>query len=156
MRILGIDPGTHRIGWGVIEGDSSQQSLIAAGCIDLPHHTKTSVYLQTIYQQLSHLIKTYRPEGAGVEKIFFQKNVKTAITVAQARGVILFTLSQAKLPITELSPNTIKSAVVGNGQADKQQVIKMVNLLLEPEQEFKFDDTYDALATAITALLHQT
>ncbi len=155
MRILGIDPGTHRLGWGLIEGDVNQQTLIAAGCLDLPSHTQTSNYLQTIYQHLTNLISQYQPDGAGVEKIFFQKNVKTAITVAQARGVILLALSQHHLPITELSPNTIKVAVTGNGQASKQQVIQMVNILLNLETHFQFDDTYDALATAITALLHQ-
>ena len=154
MRILGIDPGTHRIGWGVIEGDLTDQTLVEAGCIDLPHHTQIDTYLHLIHQQISQLIQQYQPQKVGVEKIFFQKNVKTAINVAQARGVILLAIAQNSLPIIELSPNTIKSAVTGNGQADKQQVAQMVSLLLDLDQSFKLDDTYDALATAIATLFY--
>ncbi len=153
MRVLGIDPGTHRLGWGIIEGNRSRQSLVAAGCLDLPPHTQTASYLQTLAHQLQNIISRYQPHQAGVEKIFFQKNVKTAISVAQARGVVLLVLAEAKVPFQEFSPNTIKSAVAGNGNADKKQVAKMVEILLNLNTSLKLDDTYDALAAAITTLV---
>lgn len=154
MRTLGIDPGTHRIGWGIIDGDISHQVAIAYGCIELKPHTTSPVYLKTLAEKLTKIILKYKPKQAGVEKIFFQKNKKTAMSVAQSRGVILLTLTQHHIPYQELAPNTIKSTVTGFGAADKNQLKTMVENLLELKSSLKLDDTSDALATAITALTY--
>lgn len=154
MRTLGIDPGTHRIGWGIIEGDISEQVAIAYGCIEFKPHTSSPVYLKTLRNELNKIITEHKPVQAGVEKIFFQKNKKTAMEVAQARGVILLTLSENNIPYQELAPNTIKSTVTGSGRAHKKQMQDMVENLLNLKTSTKLDDTSDALATAITALTY--
>jgi len=153
MKVLGIDPGTHRIGWGIIEGNINSQSAIEYNCIELPKHTKQDVYLPRIYKEIKKLLTKHKPDLVGIEKIFFQKNKKTATIVAQARGVIILAVSQANTAFIELSPNTIKSTVAGSGRADKEQVVDMTCLLLNISEKPKLDDTTDALATAITALV---
>lgn len=152
MRIIGIDPGTHRIGWGVIEGDETEHSPVAYGCIELKSHTKSKEYYIKLYEKLNKIIKEYNPDKAGVEKIFFQKNRKTAISVAQASGVIELTLALNNIPYIEISPNTIKSTVTGTGSADKKQVTDMVCMLLSLDNAPELDDTADALAVAITTI----
>ncbi|MEI6690780.1 MAG: crossover junction endodeoxyribonuclease RuvC [bacterium] len=151
MRILGIDPGTHRIGWGVIEKSGSQSTLIACGVIELPRFTVESIYLQELYSQLSNLLKLHHPDIVAIEKLFFQTNVKTAITVAEGRGVILLAVAQSNIPYVDYSPNTIKSAVAGDGAANKKAVIRMVSLILKCDTSTMLDDTCDALAVALTA-----
>lgn len=152
MKALGIDPGTHRIGWAIIEGDSLNQKALEYGCIELPKGTGSAKYLKTIYSSLKKLVKKHKPDKAGVEKLFFHKNRKTAMQVAQARGVVLFALAESGVIYQEISPNTIKSAVAGYGNADKKQVEKMVALQLDLDETPRLDDTSDALATAITTL----
>ena len=152
MKVLGLDPGTHRVGWGVIEGNALKQSLLASGCLELPPHTELGVYLQAIYANTKNLLDTYKPDLVAIEKLFFQKNLKTAISVAQARGVMLLAISELDYSVVELSPNTIKSAVTGNGAADKKDVARMVGLLLGSQKE-RLDDTSDALGAAISALV---
>lgn len=152
MRVLGIDPGTHRIGWAIIEGDVTEQQALHYGCIELEPHTSSTIYLKTLHIELNKILEEFKPDKAGVEKIFFQNNKKTAITVAQSRGVILLALAEQNIPCIELSPNTIKSAVAGNGKATKQQVGTMVKILLNMKDSPLLDDTSDALATAITTI----
>lgn len=152
MRVLGIDPGTHRIGWAIIEGDVTEQKAIQYGCIELKPHTSSPVYLKTLHKELESILKEHKPDKAGVEKIFFQKNKKTAMTVAQSIGVILLTLAENNIPYHEVAPNTIKSAVAGNARASKKQVEDMVKILLDLEKSPILDDTSDALATAITTI----
>ncbi len=152
MRVLGIDPGTHRTGWAVIEGDSYSQKALAYSCIEIPPLTESKEYLPHLHDQLREIIKSYRPDRAGIERIFFQKNKKTAISVAEARGVILYTLSESGVPYSEYTPNTIKSSVVGSGQADKSQVAYMVQTMLELAPSRLLDDTSDALGVALTAI----
>lgn len=151
MRILGIDPGTHRIGWGVINKSGSSSRLVAAGVIELPRHTVESIYLQELYINLTGLLSEHKPELVAIEKLFFQNNVKTAMTVAEGRGVILLCVAQASVPYVEYSPNTIKSAVAGNGSAHKPEVTRMVGLTLRCNTTTMLDDTCDALAVALTA-----
>lgn len=150
--ILGIDPGTHRLGWGVISGSAHKQSYIASGCIESPSGTVPSVYLPYIADQLSDLIKTYQPDLIGLESLLFQKNVKTAISVAEARGVILLKSAEASILVRELAPTTIKLAVAGSGSASKTDVTRMIGLLLGLGQRPRLDDELDALAIAIAAI----
>ncbi len=150
-RILGIDPGTHRIGWGVVDGTPSRSVLVGCGCIESPKNTKTSKYLLKIQDEIQNLILKYQPERAGIEALFFQKNVKTALSVAEARGVILYTLAQHGLSWIDLSPSTVKSAVAGAGNAGKLEVERMTGLLLKIDTKKLLDDTTDALAIALAA-----
>lgn len=153
MRVLGIDPGTHRVGWGVVEGTPSKQQLIASGCLESPKNTPSEIYLPKLHHKLLELIKKHDPQVLGIETLLFQKNVKTAISVAQARGVILLTAAEHGLPIVELAPNTIKSAIAGHGGAGKKEVSRMVGLLLNIKLEGRLDDELDALATAMTTII---
>lgn len=152
MKVLGIDPGTHRIGWGVIDGTPSSHNALAFGCIELPKHTTLDIYLKNTYIKINEILNLHKPDLVGIESLFFQKNKKTAIMVAQSRGVIMLSLAQNSLPIKEFAPNTVKSAVAGNGAASKKDVLHMVSLLLDLDSDEMLDDTADALAVAITAI----
>lgn len=148
-RVLGIDPGTHRIGWGVVDGTPSRSHLVACDCLEFPKNTGTAEYLLKIQSAIEDLILKYHPDKVGIESLFVQKNVKTAMTVAEARGVILYTFAKHGLGWSELSPNTIKSSVAGAGNAGKQEVCRMVGLLLSIDTTKLLDDTTDALAVAL-------
>ncbi len=150
-RVLGIDPGSHRLGWGIIEGSTAKPKIVDCGCIELPKNSDVSTYLLQIHHELENIISKYDPIKVGIESLFVQKNIKTVMTVAQARGVILYTLAQHHLNWIELSPNTIKSAVAGAGNAGKSEVERMVGLLLNIDTTKLLDDTTDALAIAIAA-----
>lgn len=151
--ILGIDPGTHRLGWGVISGSASKQSYIASGCIENAPHTTPAVYLPNIHQEISSIIAKYNPDLIGIESLLFQKNVNTAIPVAEARGVIRLIAANSGITVTETAPNTIKLSVAGSGSADKSEVTRMVGLLLGLDVSKKRDDELDALAVAISTLV---
>ncbi|HET6622838.1 MAG TPA: crossover junction endodeoxyribonuclease RuvC [Candidatus Saccharimonadales bacterium] len=151
MRIIGIDPGTGILGFGVIETLSSGKSkLIDAGVIRTPAHQADELRLETIYDELSGVIKQTKPEAMSVEKLFFARNVTTAMSVAQARGVVLLTGRQAGLDIAEYTPLQIKQAVTGYGQADKKQIQQMVKTILGLKTVPKPDDCADAIAAALT------
>lgn len=148
--ILGIDPGTHRLGWGIVTGNVSKQDYIASGCIESAVGTQPGVYLPYIYEQLQAIIQEYNPTSLAIESLLFQKNIKTALSVSEARGVIKLVAAQNNLTIFEFAPNTIKLAVAGIGNASKSEVSRMVGLLLGVKVAGKLDDELDALATAIT------
>jgi crossover junction endodeoxyribonuclease RuvC len=150
MRILGIDPGTGILGFGVIDVVSGKLQLVDGGVIRTPVKEDDAVRLLTIYNELTEIIKQHKPDMMSVEKLFFARNVTTAMTVAQARGVVLLTAMQAGIPIHEYTPMQIKQAVTGYGRADKKQMQEMVKVLLELQQIPKPDDAADALAAAIT------
>ena len=150
-RVLGIDPGTHRIGWGIIEGTPSRSHLVGCGCIELPKGTDKAEYLLKIQAEIENLLLKYSPDKIGIEALFVQKNLKTVTSVAEARGVILYTFAKHGLTWSEYSPNTIKSCVAGAGNASKQEVERMVGLLLRIDSNKLLDDTTDALAVALTA-----
>lgn len=150
--ILGIDPGIADTGYGLVAKDKSSNltcltygSIVTEAKLDMPSR------LEILSQSLSTLIKTYKPDLIAVEELFFCKNVKTALLVGQARGVILVTVKKHNLPIVEFTPLQIKQAVSTYGRASKLQVQKMVKLLLNLKQIPKPDDAADALATAICA-----
>ena len=150
MIILGIDPGTAITGFGVLKKIGKHElKLIDYGCIKTPSDLSTAERLALLNKELSSLLKKQKPDIAAIEDIFFFKNLKTAIKVSQARGVILFTIAQTKIPIYEYTPLQIKQAVACYGRAEKSQVQKMVKRLLNLKEIPKPDDASDALATAI-------
>ncbi|MEO8104853.1 MAG: crossover junction endodeoxyribonuclease RuvC [Candidatus Saccharibacteria bacterium] len=150
MRILGIDPGTGILGFGVIDLIKGQPIFVDAGVIRTPVHEDDAVRLLTIYQELSEIIAQTKPTAMSVEKLFFARNVTTAMTVAQARGVVLLTGMQAHLTIAEYTPMQIKQAITGYGSADKKQMQEMVRVILKLKDIPRPDDAADALAAAIT------
>lgn len=150
MRILGIDPGTGILGFGVIDVVKGKPKLVDAGVIRTPAHEDDVVRLQTIYDELSDIIIQTKPTHMAVEKLFFARNVTTAMTVAQARGVVLLCGSQNSLEISEYTPLQIKMAITGYGRADKKQIQEMVRIHLGLSEVPKPDDCADALAAALT------
>ena len=151
MRVLGIDPGTAILGWGVVEQDGGRLQAVAYGAIRTPSHMAGEGRLNLLYDGLGAILNEYRPERAAVEELFFGHNVKTAIHVGQARGVCLLALAKAGVPFAELKPSEVKLAVAGYGAADKTQIERMVVKLLGLDQVPKPDDVADALAIALTA-----
>jgi crossover junction endodeoxyribonuclease RuvC len=150
MRIIGIDPGTGILGFGVIESNDGKNQLVDAGVIRTPVKEYDAVRLQTIFEELSDIIADTKPVEMAVEKLFFAQNVTTAMTVAQARGVVLLTGQQAGLKISEYTPLQIKQALTGYGRAEKKQMMEMVRIQLGLKEVPKPDDCADALAAAIT------
>lgn len=150
MRILGIDPGTGILGFGIIEADRGKTQLVDAGVIRTPVKEDDAVRLQTIFDELTDIIVDTKPQEMAVEKLFFAQNVTTAMTVAQARGVVLLCGMQAGLKIAEYTPLQIKQALTGYGRADKKQIQEMVKVILQLKEVPKPDDCADALACAIT------
>ena len=150
MRIIGIDPGTGILGFGVIEIIKGKPQLVDGGVIRTPVKEDDAVRLQTIYDELTDIIAEAKPDEMAVEKLFFAQNVTTAMTVAQARGVVLLTAMQAKLKIAEYTPLQIKQALTGYGRADKKQIQEMVRVILNLKDVPKPDDCADAIACAIT------
>ncbi len=149
MIILGIDPGTAITGYGVLKSDGDTLDSIAVGAIITPADWQMPRRLQYIYAELTALIARYQPTDAVIEKLFFSKNVRTALSVGQARGVVLLAAAQANLAIHEYTPLQVKQAVVGYGRADKAQVQQMVQVLLQLDAIPQPDDAADALAIAI-------
>lgn len=157
MLVLGIDPGLATTGYGIISvGGHNQYECIAYGTIVTEGGLPDADRLIVLYDSLIELIQHHQPDTSAVEKLFFQKNVKTALSVGQARGVALLTLAQAHLPIYEYTPNEVKQTVCGYGNADKTQVQRMVQTLLQLEELPKPDDAADALAVAICHIHHQS
>lgn len=150
MKILGIDPGTGILGFGIIDVSGRQPKLVDGGVIRTPVKEDDAVRLLTIYDELTEIIKQTKPDVMSVEKLFFARNVTTAMTVAQARGVVLLCAMQAKIPIFEYTPMQIKQAITGYGKADKKQMQEMVRVILQLTEIPKPDDAADALAAAIT------
>lgn len=153
MLVLGIDPGTATTGYGLVrENPDSSLAAVDHGVILTPAKMPMPERLATLYEKLNEIVLLHRPDSSAVEKLFFQKNVKTAISVGQGRGVVLLALAQAKLPIGEYTPLEIKQAVAGYGGADKQQMQEMVRMLLNMDKRPTPDDAADALAVAICHL----
>jgi len=149
MIILGIDPGTAIAGYGLLQSDGDELKLVAYGAITTPSDWQMPRRLQHIYSELTALIAKYQPTDAVVEKLFFSKNVRTALSVGQARGVALLAAAQAGVAIHEYTPLQVKQAVVGYGRADKNQIQQMVKMLLQLDSIPQPDDAADALAIAI-------
>jgi len=150
MKILGVDPGIGRVGWGIIEEEKGILKAIKFDCFETKVGEKTELRLQQINQFLVNIIDTEKPDCASVEKLFFAANSKTAIVVGEARGAILLSISQAGLPVFSYTPLQVKQALTGYGRADKKQIQYMVMTLLNLKEIPKQDDAADALAIAIT------
>lgn len=156
MRILGIDPGTATVGYGLIEEIDGHLEVVTYGAIiTTPKDGDTARRLQLVYEQLNELLVIYQPDFAAVEELFFGRNITTAIRVGQARGVLLLALANANIPVAEYSPPKIKESVSGYGNASKQQVQFMVQSILELEELPKPDDAADGLAVALTHYQYQ-
>ncbi len=149
MIVLGIDPGTARLGYGLVERRGSALTMLDYGCLETINDRPLSQRLLIIHEGIDDLIRTYRPEAVGVERLFFNKNVQTAMAVGQARGVVLLVAAQHGLPVLEYGPHEVKLAVTGYGRAPKDQVQRMVQLVLSMEQIPTPDDAADALAVAV-------
>lgn len=157
MRILGIDPGTGILGFGVIEVKNSRMKLVTGGVITTPAHTPLEDRLLEIYTGLTEIIAETKPQVMSIEKLFFAQNVTTAISVSHARGVAMLTGRQANLQIEEYTPLQIKKTMTGYGKADKKQMQEMVRMQLGLTEVPKPDDCADALAAAImSAFINKT
>lgn len=152
MRILGIDPGTGRLGWAIVEREKGREVLLDSGCIETPAHTPLGHRLALIFTSIDQIIKTHHPDEASVEELFFTKNVTTAISVGEARGVVLLACELNQVPVFGYTPTKIKLGVTGSGSADKKQVAFMVGQLLKGQTLPKLDDTVDAIAAALVHL----
>ena len=150
MIILGLDPGTATTGYGVIKRESNKKfTLIKYGCILTEAGKPAGERLKTIVDELEKIIKKYKPKLISVENIYFFKNLKTAMPVSQARGVIILTAAQNNIPVCDITPLQMKMAIVGYGRAEKKQVQKMIENILELDEPIKSDDAADALGIAI-------
>jgi crossover junction endodeoxyribonuclease RuvC len=150
MIIMGIDPGTATTGWGLIEVSRKPPTFVATGIISTPKTATESARLAMIYKDMVTLLKKYKPDIVAVERIFFNTNVTTALTVGQARGVVLLSIEEYKVPVFSYTPLQVKMALTGYGRADKKQVQKMIQTILKLDQIPKPDDAADALAVALT------
>lgn len=149
MIILGIDPGTATTGFGIIEANNDTLKALDYGHIETPKNTPLPERISQISTDLKYLINKWQPNEFAIEELFFSKNVKTAMSVAHARGSIIQTASEQGYKINEYKPNTVKLNICGDGKADKKQMQKMVQLLLNLQHPPKPDDAADALAIAI-------
>jgi crossover junction endodeoxyribonuclease RuvC len=150
MKILGIDPGLASAGWGMLETQNGKLKYLAHGCIETAPEDSTPTRLLFIHNELSKVIEAWRPDAAAMETLYFGRNAKSAIPVAEARGVLIVTLAAAGIVLYEYSPNVLKQSVVGVMRSDKKQVQDMVRLILSLETIPKPDHAADALAAAIT------
>ncbi len=150
MIVLGIDPGYAIVGWGLVEFKNNTFRPLRYGAVTTEADVDFNVRLSMIYEDLSKIIKTFKPDAMAIEKLYFTTNQKTAIMVAEARGVIILSASQNDLPVFEYTPLQVKTAVTGYGKAKKPQVMEMTRRLLKLHEVPKPDDTADALAIALT------
>lgn len=155
MRVLGIDPGNHRLGFAIVENNLGKEHLITSGLISTDAKNEDGDRLLHIQEALEKILKEYSVDVAGVEKLFFSKNITTAIRVAEARGVILALLAKYKIPTKEYTPTQIKSTTVGYGNATKSQVSIMVKTILKLNRPLTPDDVADAAAIALTTMANR-
>lgn len=153
MRIIGIDPGTATTGFGIVENKNGNVKLLEYGCIRTQAGLAQSERLRQISEDLETLIKKWQPDKASIEKLFFNKNIKTAMTVSEARGVILQKLAEKGISTNEYSPLEIKSTVCGYGKADKKMIQQMIKMSFGLKEAPKSDDAADAIAAAL-CLVH--
>ncbi len=153
MRIIGIDPGTGILGFGVIDFTGNNKELVDAGVITTPPHTPLDERLEDIFDNLMVIIEQTKPDCMAIEKLFFSQNVTTAISVAHARGVAMLSARKNKLPVAEYTPLQIKQTITGYGRATKKQIQEMMRIQLKLKEVPKPDDCADALAIALTHYL---
>ena len=149
MRVLGIDCGTERTGWGVVSSDGRSHRVLGQGVIRTPAREPLEVRLRTIAAALRAILAEHSPDAAAVEEVFYSQNVRTALRLAHVRGVALLAIAEAHVALGEYSPLEVKTSVVGYGRAEKQQVERMVRTLTGFDREWESNDVSDALAVAI-------
>ncbi|PTM58320.1 crossover junction endodeoxyribonuclease RuvC [Desmospora activa] len=149
MRIMGIDPGIAIVGYGIVDRKGNQLKAVDYGSIQTPAHTPTATRLKQVYDASTELLQRHRPDVVAIEKLFFNRNVTTAFTVGQARGVVILAAEEAGAVITEYTPMEVKMAVAGYGGAQKRQIQEMVRVLLNLPEIPRPDDVADALGVAI-------
>ena len=149
MRILGIDPGIAIVGYGVIDKEGNRYKTVAYDAVTTRAHTPLEERLEAVYNGINEIIKTYKPDAMSIEELFFNNNAKTALTVGQARGVIILAAVQNHLPVYEYTPLQVKQALTGYGRASKGQIQQMMKSMLGLTQIPKPDDVADALAIAV-------
>ncbi len=154
MKVLGVDPGYDRLGVAVIEKENGAEVLRYSGCIETDKKSELNERLFVLGVAFQKLLREHTPDAVGIETLFFNKNVKTAIGVAQARGIIIYLAKKAGCEVFEYGPQEIKIAVTGYGKSDKNAVIDMVKRLVRGVPETGLDDEYDAIAVGITTLAH--
>jgi crossover junction endodeoxyribonuclease RuvC len=147
--VIGIDPGLARVGYGVIEVRNRNPAPVCYGCIESGKDQSTSERLLHIYTGVAALMEKYPPAQIAIEKLFFTKNITSAMGVSEARGVILLLAEQKKIPVTEYTPNQVKLAITGSGRADKRQMQEMIMRLLHLSEIPRPDDAADALSIAL-------
>ncbi len=152
MKILAIDPGYERLGIAILEKQNNKDVLLYSECFQTDKKESHSKRLFLIFSKLTELIKKYSPNTCAIETLFFSNNVKTALKVAELRGVILTLCEIHKIKIYEFSPQAIKLGVTGYGKSDKTAVVKMIPLLIKIDKKIKHDDEFDAIAVGITCI----
>lgn len=154
MRVLAVDPGYDRLGVAVMEHDGHKEQLLYSACVETDKAADLADRLHQLGETFQRLLTEYQPSCIGIETLFFNKNQKTAIGVAQARGIILYLAKTAGAEVKEFGPQEIKVAVTGYGKSDKAAVIDMVQRLIPSAPKKALDDEYDAIAVGITTLAH--
>ncbi|MCA9359910.1 crossover junction endodeoxyribonuclease RuvC [Candidatus Kaiserbacteria bacterium] len=154
MRVISVDPGYDRLGIAVLEYSEGKEKLLYSGCIETNKEKTLNERLVFLGEEFAKILKKYSPDTLGIETIFFNKNIKTAIGVAQARGIILYLAQTNNCQVFEFGPQEIKVAVTGYGKSDKKAVFDMVARLLPETPKDALDDEYDAIAVGITCLAH--
>ena len=154
MKVLAIDPGYDRIGLAVMEAQQGKEVLLFSTCFETDREATLPKRMLALGQEVETLLRTFQPDAVALETLFFNKNIKTALSVAEARGVIIYLAQVAKCTLYEFSPQQIKVAVTGHGQSDKKAVISMVKRLIAQAPKAALDDEYDAIAVGITCLAH--
>ena len=155
MRILGIDPGIERVGIAIVDKVAGKETWVYSDCFKTSAKLSHAERLSLIADELQKVITEYSPVGMAIEKLFFETNTKTALSVAEARGVMLYCAAHAKLSVFEYTPLQIKVAVTGYGKSDKTAVMAMVPRLVKLPQRKMIDDEVDAIAIALTAFAHE-
>lgn len=154
MRVIAIDPGYDRLGIAIMEKIDGKEVLLHSECVETKKEDPITSRLHTLGKRVELLLAEYKPTAVGIETIFFNKNQKTAIGVAQARGIIIYLALKAKCTVYEFGPQEIKVAVTGYGKSDKKAVMDMIKRLVANVPEGALDDEYDAIAVGITCLAH--
>ncbi len=153
MRVLGIDPGYDRLGIAVVEKNSSKEVLVYSSCFTTSSKEDFEKRLLGVGNEIVRVLETYKPDVLSIESIFITKNQKTATKISEVRGVIIYEATKRNIPMYEYSPPEIKLAITGDGRSDKNQIMKMIPLLIEIKKGIEtLDDEYDAIAVALTAI----
>ncbi|MBI5456239.1 crossover junction endodeoxyribonuclease RuvC [Candidatus Kaiserbacteria bacterium] len=154
MKVLAIDPGYGRCGFAIVEKEKGKETLLYSECVETPKTQDFPERLATVVAACTRLIEKHHPNAVAIEKLYFTKNQKTAMHVAEVRGALIATAAGAKLPVSEYTPGQVKSAVAGWGNADKTSVAQMLHALVRIEKKILHDDEYDAIAIGLTHLAH--